>query len=93
MEKRKVQEAVSEWQAEKRRRVEDGEEGAEGDANDEDVQDVQVWQRRPTLFSFFTATALVSVVARVTHRRMWFARARRYRCRCVRNMASYSDSG
>ena len=42
MEKRKVQEAVSEWQAEKRRRLEDGEEEAGGDADDEDVQDVQV---------------------------------------------------
>lgn len=42
MEKRKVQEAVSEWQAEKRRRVEDGEEEVGGDADDEDVQDVQV---------------------------------------------------
>lgn len=40
-EKRKVQEAVLEWQAEKRRRVEDGEE-EEGGADDEDVQDVQV---------------------------------------------------
>ncbi|CAM9430475.1 unnamed protein product [Pylaiella littoralis] len=39
-EKRKVQEAVLEWQAEKRRRVEDGEE-EEGGADDEDVQDVQ----------------------------------------------------
>lgn len=45
MEKRKVQEAVSAWQAEKRRRVEDGEEeeGGEGGADDEDVQDVQVY--------------------------------------------------
>lgn len=42
MEKRKVQQAVAEWQAEKRRRVEDGEEGVGGDANEEDVQDVQV---------------------------------------------------
>ncbi len=43
MEKRKVQEAVAEWQAEKRRRVEDGEEEeVGGDADDEDVQDVQV---------------------------------------------------
>lgn len=42
MEKRKVQQAVAEWQAEKRRRVEDGEEGMEGHADEEDVQDVQV---------------------------------------------------
>lgn len=41
MEKRKVQEAAAEWQAEKRRRVEDGEE-VDGDGDDEDVQDVQV---------------------------------------------------
>lgn len=41
MEKRKVQEAVAEWQAEKRRRVEDGEEEA-GEADDDDVEDVQV---------------------------------------------------
>lgn len=42
MEKRKVEEAVSDWQAEKRRRIEDGEEGVGGDGDDEDVQDVQV---------------------------------------------------
>lgn len=42
MEKRKVQQAVAEWEAEKRQRIEDGEEGVEGDADEEDVQDVQV---------------------------------------------------
>lgn len=42
MEKRKVQEAVAEWQAEKRRRVEDGEEADGEEDDDEDVQDVQV---------------------------------------------------
>lgn len=41
-EKRKVEEAVAEWKAEKRRREEDGEEQPE-EADDEDVQDVQVW--------------------------------------------------
>lgn len=40
MEKRKVQEAVMEWQDLKRRRMEDG--ADEGDVDDEDVQDVQV---------------------------------------------------
>lgn len=49
MEKRKVQETVAEWQAEKRRRVEDGEE-VDGDGDDEDVQDVQV---RFFFFVFF----------------------------------------
>lgn len=48
MEKRKVQEAVSAWQAEKRRRVEDGEK-EEGGADDEDVQDVQVQQYATSL--------------------------------------------
>lgn len=47
MEKRKVQSAVSEWQAEKRRRLEDGEEEVGGDADDEDVQDVQVRVEHP----------------------------------------------
>lgn len=42
MEKRKVQQAVEEWEAEKRQRIEDGEEGVEGGADEEDVQDVQV---------------------------------------------------
>lgn len=42
MEKRKVEEAVAEWQAEKRRRVEDGEEEVGGEADDDDVEDVQV---------------------------------------------------
>lgn len=41
VEKRKVEEAVAEWQAAKRRREEDGEEEPEN-ADDEDVQDVQV---------------------------------------------------
>lgn len=54
MEKRKVQEAVAEWQAEKRRRVEDGEEEADGDDDDEDVQDVQV-----RFFFFFGVPACV----------------------------------
>lgn len=45
MEKRKVQQAVGEWEAKKRQRVEDGEEGVEGDADEEDVQDVQVHTR------------------------------------------------
>lgn len=49
MEKRKVQSAVSEWQAEKRRRLEDGEEEVGGDADDEDVQDVQVRVEHPPL--------------------------------------------
>lgn len=40
-EKRKVEEAVAKWKAEKRRREEDGEEQP-GEADDEDVQDVQV---------------------------------------------------
>ena len=53
MEKRKVQEAVAEWQAEKRRRVEDGEEvDGDDDDDDEDVQDVQV---RLSFFSLCSA--------------------------------------
>lgn len=42
MEKRKVQEAVTEWHDLKRRRMEDGADEGEGDVDDEDVQDVQV---------------------------------------------------
>lgn len=38
MEKQKIQEAVAEWRAEKRRRDED----VDQDGDDEDVQDVQV---------------------------------------------------
>lgn len=54
MEKRKVQEAVAEWQAEKRRRMEDGEEEVGGDADDEDVQDVQVRVCFGSMLSFLS---------------------------------------
>ena len=40
VEKRRIEEAVSEWEAEKRRKIQDGEQVVEDD--DDDVEDVQV---------------------------------------------------
>lgn len=54
VEKRRIQEAVSEWEAEKRRRVQDGE-ADDDDDDEEDMQDVQVQyriRRPPSLFCF-----------------------------------------
>lgn len=59
VEKRRIQEAVSEWEAEKRRRVQDGEATVD---DDEDMQDVQVQYKIWRLTSLFRFQGRVVVV-------------------------------
>lgn len=87
MEKRKVQEAVTEWLDLKRRRMEDGADEGEGDVDDEDVQDVQarvrVWVL--TLSWWFRAS-------RVQQTRCWYlyCYCRSHRLLCTKYGTAYA---
>lgn len=73
VEKRRIQEAVTEWESEKRRRVQDGE--ANVDDDEEDMQDVQVQYRIRRVPSLFRSQSLAVVVVKRVRNTL---RARRF---------------
>lgn len=73
VEKRRIQEAVTEWESEKRRRVQDGETNVDDD--EEDMQDVQVQYRIRRVPSLFRSQSLAVVVVKRVRNTL---RARRF---------------